>query len=173
MSSLLTPLYTMLENGHFLSTNDASLLTGMIRMSGRAMWSMLLWNTREVYVTTRDRCESSAGDGDSVEAVAGDVEGLIDTILSTREHILDTLSAWMDCGATGPLSGNCAVPVSQLQCEAFRMIGDVRMAFPLKETEYETVKRLAWSPPMVCMYCMYVCRRSTICFLLLPCLLIH
>jgi hypothetical protein len=135
-----------------MSSHDASLLTSVIRQAGRAMWSMLLWNTREVYVTARDMCqgrdEDEEEEGEGEEGEWG-MEGLIDTVINTREQLLATLSSWMDCRVGGNLRSEYLTAVSQLQCEAFRMIGDVRMAYPMKEEEYECVKRLAWSPSMV------------------------
>lgn len=121
-------------------------MTGIMHNAGRAMWHMLLWSTREVYIRAREKrddAEEGSENGDTED------DELINELLNTREVFLDTLSRWMDCGMDGNLKSEYVTAVSQLQCEAFRLIGDVRMAFPMKEAEYDVVKQLAWSPPMV------------------------
>ena len=78
------------------------------------------------------------------------VAPLVDTVLRLRALLLEALGSWMDCGMGGEaLSSHYATAASQLQCEAFRLVGDLRLLYPQKQADYDLVKPLAWTPSVV------------------------
>jgi hypothetical protein len=104
---------------------------------GHTLFNFLLWETRDIYLHT-----TALKDEPEAEEIPHD-EAQIQTILDVRTSLLEVLESWMD------LDGEEMPESRRLQCEAFRMIGDLRKLFPLRESSYHVVDQLAWHPTEV------------------------
>jgi hypothetical protein len=107
----------------------------------QCIYYLLLWSTRDVYKLTRDALNSK-----SPETNARALDGLnaaTDTIISLREKLLDCLHSWLMLKVDeGQDSGLC----DELNLEAFRLIGDLRVLFSSRNITYQNVHDLAWTP---------------------------
>lgn len=109
---------------------------------GHTLFNILLWETRDVYMHTMNLKNESESENIS----NSEIDGHIGNTLALRTTLLEILDSWMD------LNGTDATESRHLQCEAFRMVGDVRKLFPLKEVNYFVVDQLAWHPSEVCFF---------------------
>jgi len=134
VSTVATSLLSLGSTGNI---KGADIVSAAIS-SGRTMLSLLLWQTRDVYTRAKENLDSE----DDITGDAAAKES-IDGVLSVREKIVDILSVWMDLTEN---SADSSEHCRQLQCEAFRMLGDMRLLFPLKEKDYKYVASLAWTP---------------------------
>ena len=76
------------------------------------------------------------------EKISINYHSQIHTILTIRDTLIKVLELWMDLEID-------SIENQQLQCEAFRVIGDIRKLFPLRESDYHIVDDLAWQPSPV------------------------
>lgn len=142
MSSTLSEGCILLVNTFNNSTWDVSLVTIVSEYLGQILFNLLLWETRDLYIETSSLNEEEE-EYDS--NIAKNYQSQIETILNIREILEKVLGLWMDLETD-------TIQSHQLQCEAFRVIGDLRKLFPLKETNYYIVDELAWKPSSVSNY---------------------
>lgn len=115
--------------------------------SARGMQAMCLWHTRDVFVLARQQKEDGVGEEDGNAGTHSREELLI-----LREILVDMMTSWLSILPSSDLAGeeeeggHVTLLVRQLQGEAFRMLGDLRLLFPMKLRDdfSPVVGTLAW-----------------------------
>jgi hypothetical protein len=118
-------------------SSDQKLGETVIENLGHTLFNILLWETRDIYLHTTSLKESE-------EIDHGESDSQIQRILVLRTALVEILENWMELDGE-----NDRAESRRLQCEAFRIIGDLRKLFPLREESYHIVDKLAWHPSEV------------------------
>ena len=126
----------------------------------RALLAVILWMTRDVMDAAAANQEpaSSKSTGKKRSRIGfEDVCLSVSSALTLRDMLSDVLETWMVAGdgeegigvsKVGAFSPSPTVRVHRyLRRTAFRLLGDLRMIFPLKLKLYKVTKPLAWTLP--------------------------
>ena len=122
----------------------------------RCLQAMCLWSTRDIFIYARDHFDELGAGQEAPDLLTAHREEL----LLVRNVLVGILTNWLsidldsyDANAHRKANetGGLSVLLRQLQREAFRMIGDLRLQFPpkLRDDYAECVSSLAWEPTSV------------------------
>ena len=112
----------------------------------RCLQTVCLWITLDIFshaqtmhMNQEDDSEQDLGKNSSVHA----------DLFAVRDTLVDVLNAWLSLSWKEAKTLISPLFVRKLQCEAFRIIGDLRIQFPQKllDDYSETISALAWNPP--------------------------
>lgn len=123
-------------------------LLSCCQSSAKCLQAICLWHTRDVFVHARQlRQEEEHGDMQVGEEAPSSVTASRDQALAVRDVLVGVLDSRL---ALHLATEDADVPlvVRQLQGEAFRMVGDLRLQFPqkLRDDYSPLVGSLAWEP---------------------------
>ena len=106
----------------------------------------------------KSKSSQSAGESDVEEEGKDEMDAkferkitmAVDAVVVIREKLLDILMTWFSAERNSEASTDAAtvaVRVSRaLQLEAFRIVSDLRNFFPIRESQYRYIDRLAYAP---------------------------
>ncbi len=140
-SSIVQFTSTILENLPS-SSIDQTLLMTVVENLGHTLFGILMWETRDLYLPLFEEHERT---NQKELDTSSQLDEQIRSIVTTRDHLIAVLDKWMDTDVEEFSEAH------ELQCEAFRMVGDLQRLFPQKLKDF-TVEQLAWQPSTEIIY---------------------
>lgn len=135
-------------------SRDGRLITELYsccQACAKSLQAMCLWYTRDVFLSARQICHELDSGGDEIIADEEHITVSRDHAILLRDTLVVILSSWLAILPSPPHQfdpRDVPLVVRQLQGEAFRLFGDVRLQFPVKlRDDYSPlVSPLAWEP---------------------------
>jgi hypothetical protein len=149
-------LSSIMSSSSEVPINELDVVTS-VRDCGHVIQLILIWYTHDAYhrAETLKSSRSITSGTVSSEPRDPEIQSSITTILAIRDKHLDMLSTWMSHGSAADEdmmeSGDAMIEVSEahryLQREAFQLIGDLRLLYPLALADFHDVDDLAFTVP--------------------------
>jgi hypothetical protein len=153
-------VFTVYENNSFDEELELA-CANSIKDISHIVFTIMAWQTRDAIVPVREVHATSDGDLESIDDLAVsngsssrrggshfDAQGVVTSIsavLSTRERLVDLLATLLGV-EFAQADGSPTLLTRKLQRDAFQMVGDLRLLYPLRESQCQFVDKLAFSP---------------------------
>jgi hypothetical protein len=150
MKTICNRLIELIQSDYFLtssylSNHDESTISNGVTSCGHLIYNILLWVTRDVYMSVRN--DTSDVDKSVMSKSEEDLQSNVDRIISIRDSLTEMLLQWMTLDVNTTINAeNIENILRNIRSEAFRILNDLRLLFPVKEQNHEIVSSLAWTP---------------------------